>query len=189
VILWLEEDPVRGTAETLESMIFTCSLLIAGCMWQNVPLRGAIAYGDFVICKDPVFFVGKPFSDAHALEQKQRWAGAVLAPSAVEQIPAGTSLRIVETDVPTREGTEKLWAVNWPGNSQGPSVHRTDGTPLPSPDWDNCFASQDERVAEKKRNTIAFFEANERFSLGVSLGPEFLGNPTAWRQRYRESSG
>jgi len=58
------EDAVRQAA-------YFCSIASAMCVWFNLPIRGAIDYGDFAICENPVYILGRPIIEAHNCENSQ----------------------------------------------------------------------------------------------------------------------
>lgn len=57
---------------------------------ENIPVRGAIAFGDFFRSSsvgESVFVAGRAVIDAYQFEQLQNWVGIMVAPSAVESVP------------------------------------------------------------------------------------------------------
>ena len=66
-----------------------CSCLMYDLITENIPIRGAIACGDFAtsIVSGSAFIAGKPIIEAYELEQKQNWIGVMLAPSALKAAP------------------------------------------------------------------------------------------------------
>ena len=75
----LSKDIPLSPQLAIESMVYTCSLLLAKTIWNDIPLRGAISYGECLINKDPLYIIGKPFIDAADLEKRQIWAGVALS--------------------------------------------------------------------------------------------------------------
>lgn len=200
VILYLplgKHFPFSSPEEIIESMVYTCSLLMARSIWVNIPLRGAIAYGECLISHDPVYALGKPFMEAYNLEKKQMWAGVALADSALEHYDISNSNQVVEYDVLCKYDGQiratKLAVVNWPENSMGPSIPKyPDMESGEQPDWEACFSCKSENkqirkdVQMKKDNTKEFFihqDAN-RSGAGVFFGPEQRDYDVDWRKDY-----
>lgn len=168
----------------MESMVFVCQLVAAGSIILGVPVRGAIAYGEGLVCRDPLFYIGEAFLDAHNLEERQDWAGISLCDSALGLVEQN-DVRTTQWDVPTkipRDGaevrkTEQRRAIDWP-----PVVRAT----RVLPDWDLCFPGRDSdrAVRAKYTNTKSFFDRS------ADAGPEGLPDQLdkwckEWRKRYR----
>jgi hypothetical protein len=194
IVLWLrtiDEPP----AQTVESMIYTCQLLIACGMWLDLPLRGAIAYGECSVSTDPIFYVGRPIIEAHEAEAAQEWAGAILCQSAVDAHGKFTNgTRVVEYPVPIkRRGDVPYLAVNWPACSDNPSMQRSDSAggalPGPSPAWENCFPNAEGQVALKRDATRKFFEQYGKGGGGATVGPEQRDEVKDWRKKYAAGRG
>jgi len=173
-------------------MVYACNLMMARSVWVNIPIRGAIAYGEFLVSRDPLYFLGRPLLDAHWLESNQEWAGVALCDSAAQYLDQDVG-RLVHWDVPLkRDHVEKHWVVNWPAACLGPCIMATSlpgGEPeqCKPPDWDACFPDEDEDAQGKRRNTEAFFNANHRFGGGEMVGPEQRETVKHWREMYAES--
>lgn len=72
-----------------------CSRLMYKLIRSNVPVRGAIAFGDFIrsaVGDGSVFVAGRAIIEAYRYEQSQDWVGVMLAPSALKQVPDLTEL-------------------------------------------------------------------------------------------------
>jgi hypothetical protein len=180
--------------QVVESLAYACALVVATCMWLDVPLRGAMAYGEVLYSDDPVFVLGKPVFEAHAVERKQDWAGVALCESATSLVNEDDTLRCVYWHVPLKTGVDRRLVVDWPAHSVGPSQKvlnlNGESSPGPSPDWDACFG-RDEHGATKRQNTVAFFEARDsarRFS-GATVGPEQRQLVGHWEEMYRQRRG
>jgi len=180
-------------SRVLDSMVYSCSLVLASGIWLNLPLRGAIAYGDCLVCRDPMYFIGQPFLEAHRLERSQNWAGAALCESAATHLRDDECVRVVEWPVPLKTGHVSMLAVNWPRQSIGPFLREigTDGQvwPGPTPNWDSCFpVGAEESVAVKRKNTEEFFAAqNPLGPLGPAFGPEQRDLVKYWKEMYFSS--
>lgn len=65
-----------------------CSRLMGDLLLKDIPLRGAIAFGNVFrsSLEESVFVAGRAIIDAYEYEQKQNWIGVMLAPSSVATI-------------------------------------------------------------------------------------------------------
>lgn len=198
VILWLPA-PEQRARWALESVVYTCQMMLAKSMWLNVPLRGAIAYGECVVSLDPIYYLGLPILEAHSLEHCQQWAGVALCTSAERVLDAQESTRILRYDAPLKSPTDPVQVVptstlvvDWPACSLGPRMKRLDprtGEPTcgPSPDWNVCFASSRVDVTTKREWTERFFNSRDEVMLtgGATFGPEQREHVGSWRELYR----
>jgi hypothetical protein len=75
--------------ESLIAIAAACSRLLADLLNEGIPLRGAIAYGEFFRSRivDSVFVAGRAVIDAYQFEQAQNWVGVMLAPSSIVRVP------------------------------------------------------------------------------------------------------
>jgi hypothetical protein len=53
-----------------------CNALLESGVMNNLPLRGAIAYGDVIVDFKNNIFLGDPIIDAYQLSENQNWVGA-----------------------------------------------------------------------------------------------------------------
>jgi hypothetical protein len=192
-ILWLPTERAKPEI-ALMSMIYACQIVIAEAMWMNVPLRGAIAYGECIVSSDPVYYLGPPILEAYALEQRQEWAGAVVCESARRLVGEATG-RCVEWRVPVKDAEDgaTLMAVDWPATSLSPSAKTLDNaTDLsidgPTPDWASCFPGDDAKVVRMREATARFFEERDRVGAagGARSGPDVRDRRSFWRKRWDE---
>ena len=74
--------------ESLIAVAGACSRLLADLLNASIPLRGAIAFGDFFRSRisESVFVAGRAVIDAYRFEQAQDWIGVMVAPSALERV-------------------------------------------------------------------------------------------------------
>lgn len=188
LFLPIDENTIHSTpSRVMESMVFTTMLMVASSMWLNIPIRGAIAYGDCAVCRNPLYFVGDAFLESHELEEQQDWAGVVLCDS-VRQYIDEKNPRLVEWDVPLKGGhARSMLAVNWPSAARRPESISVGWHPSQNketePNWDACFPSASPDVTEKKKNTIEFFNANSKH-IDVGVGPEQREAAKGWREFY-----
>jgi hypothetical protein len=77
-------------SESLLRLCEKCSILMYKLLDQRIPIRGAIACGDYVRSNvgRSAFVAGKPIIEAYEYEQGQDWIGVMLAPSAAKELLA-----------------------------------------------------------------------------------------------------
>ncbi|MGD0229543.1 MAG: hypothetical protein ABSC19_04185 [Syntrophorhabdales bacterium] len=186
VLLYLPlspEGPLSSPAQVIESMAYACSLFVAKSVCLGIPVRGAIAYGQYLVHQNPRILLGKPFLEAHKLEGEQQWAGVALCQSAIVQagdVTAHRWLRKWNVEIcekTTQEITEKeLLVVNWPVDSLGPytvTIHAggsSSAGPGPLPDWAKCFPGDTDKIKRLRENTARFYNSAKQH-------PSFTGGP------------
>jgi hypothetical protein len=71
--------------ETLRVVCEACSQLMFNLISSNIPVRGAIAFGDYVTSRidNSTFVAGKPIVEAYDYESRQDWVGVILTASAL----------------------------------------------------------------------------------------------------------
>jgi hypothetical protein len=74
----------------LHALCMLCSRLMFELIRVNIPIRGAISYGDFVRSHfgNSIFLAGKPIVEAYDYEKNQDWVGVVLTRSALNAAQA-----------------------------------------------------------------------------------------------------
>jgi len=85
VVLTIEDEEPNS----LLAIARACSRLMYGALKEDIPIRGAISWGDIVrsFFDGNVFIAGRAVLDAQLFEQAQDWAGVMVAPSALERVP------------------------------------------------------------------------------------------------------
>lgn len=73
----------------LLDLIRASSQLLGRCLLADIPLRGAIAFGNVFrrSMEDSVFIAGRAIVDAYKFEQLQDWVGIIVAPSVLASFP------------------------------------------------------------------------------------------------------
>jgi hypothetical protein len=71
--------------ESLRVVCEACSRLMFNLISLNIPVRGAIACGDYVTSRidNSTFVAGKPIVEAYDYESRQDWIGVILTASAI----------------------------------------------------------------------------------------------------------
>jgi len=74
------------------NIVQACSLMFGRLLQVEIPLRGAIAFGnifkhDIEQPTKSVFIAGGPIVEAYEFERAQDWVGIMLAPSVLKQLP------------------------------------------------------------------------------------------------------
>jgi hypothetical protein len=148
-----DAGPLGSSTRILDSMIYASALVTAEAIRMNIPLRGAIAFGDVLICRDPLCILGKAVLEAHAVGEDQCWSGVALCESAAQLVGGSSNPRIAKWPIPRKKAeTTESWAVNWPAHTR-PEIAGS------APDWSACFSSEDEHVDWLMRNTRVFYDA------------------------------
>ncbi|MBI2832667.1 MAG: hypothetical protein HYX79_10470 [Chloroflexi bacterium] len=149
-----------------KSRAFVYSLVCRG-----IPLRGAMAYGNFYANRQYSVFFGPAFIEAYIYGELQDWVGFVLTPSAIKQmesigLPADERLNYAYWDIPCKslepERTTRLPAYIIGGNL------RLNGRNLALDKLKqlkrSLLGGGDSEFTSRYENTIRFVEANERYS-------------------------
>lgn len=102
--------------EALWLLLRACSGLFAALLEQQIPLRGAIAFGQFdrsLGTDRGVIVAGRPIVEAYHYELKQDWIGMMLCPSVLRRVPDLAT----KCSFPPRDGKgseEYLRDLRWP---------------------------------------------------------------------------
>ncbi len=110
--------------DDLLSMVLLTAQLFSDALASQIPLRGAIAHGEFFVNDAFQLYCGVPFVKAYELGEQSQWCGIILddvvadhfqncssTPLTVE----GNIPTIVSWDVPLKTGEKRTsWVVNWP---------------------------------------------------------------------------
>ena len=92
---------------------------------SNLPVRGAVAFGEMFVDLDRRLFLGRALTTAYDLEQRQDWIGVTLDDSVLSAFPGiftGVHARVLGAlfpnyEVPLKLGPAKLYrTVNWRWN-------------------------------------------------------------------------
>ncbi len=112
VLLWASDDEA-------EYFVDVVAELVNFALTIDIPLRGAISYGNCIIEKGKNIFLGLPIVEALEAEKIQEWIGIAVLQKAVDKIP--NHPRVVEYCVPVKPDTSNLnhallwhWAENTP---------------------------------------------------------------------------
>jgi hypothetical protein len=167
-----EQTTCPTPKEAVCTAAYFCSIVSAMCIWFNLPLRGAIDYGEFAICENPIYILGRPIIEAHNFEISQNWAGISLCENAAKQITEQNPSFLTYYPVPFKSGKKNNLCVNWPGQCIKAESKNDVWGNYEIPLWDQCFNSPKDEVQMKKANTIAFFEEYNNINAGHAIGPD-----------------
>lgn len=166
---------VKGPADVAQFIWNIHHLVFHAMLMEELPIRGAIAYGEALVQTEPVMFVGAAVLEAFECEKRQAWAGACLAPS-LEKYIEGEGLSkalfplVIPYSVPAYGNCSARFAVNWMTDA----FYFMDSEHVRSK-FPECPVSDGEfqKVQEKIRNTVAFLEECRRIKLehGPFKGP------------------
>lgn len=156
--------------------IWNVSHLVYHAIEMGFPIRGAISYGEALVCREPVVFIGPAVVEAFEHERSQEWAGACLAPSLESHFDEPGLLEglfplVFPYLVPMKGGSIKRYAVNWTSDAfyyMDPEHVATKFQDCPVSDPEH------EDVQKKIRNTITFLRQCKKIkdSNGFFNGPE-----------------
>lgn len=98
-------------------------LFFNSLIFNQIPVRGAITYGDFYSQKTKNLFVGPALIDSYTYGEDQKWVGLILTPSAVNQLETMSKLHIYRNYRPIPDGvmrkmpSSKIRAYNFEGGN------------------------------------------------------------------------
>ena len=106
----------------LMSILIFASQLFGDSLHACVPLRGGIAFGDFLVDLDLHLFCGVPFVRAYELGERAQWSGIVVDDNIAEHCTKhgdpttyGGKSTLIKWDVPLKNNNkESQWVINWP---------------------------------------------------------------------------
>lgn len=130
---------------------------------DNIPVRGALACGDFYADTSNRIFLGKALVEAYEDGEKQDWIGYLLCRSAVDQmsrvgLPADGLLHYIIADIPTKD---KKTGMRRPACVLGSWLkEKSENTLLRSLLEMQEKCSNKPRIERKYKNTIEFIRNN-----------------------------
>ena len=113
---------LSDSRDDLMSMLIFASQLFSDSLHACLPLRGGIAFGDFIFDLDLRLFCGVPFVRAYELGERAQWSGIVVDDTVAdhfagrgEPITSGRQSILTKWDVPLKANKEEThWVINWP---------------------------------------------------------------------------
>jgi len=81
--------------------------IIMSCLNKELLIRGSIGFGECLITKKPISYLGQTIMEVHSIESVQNWGGVALAPSAAETMRIWKELprEICRYKVPWKSGS------------------------------------------------------------------------------------
>lgn len=140
---------------------FAYNLIVA-----HIPVRGALACGDFYADKENSLYFGSALVEAHDYGEAPNWLGFLLAPSAVQQfeqlgVPAGNRLNYAYAKLPFKKDRGVGLVAELPACLLGQWITLNGRNPCLDALGEMKMKAAGSQ-AEKYANTIAFIEANRR---------------------------
>jgi len=136
---------------------------------DGIPVRGAMAYGDFYADKENNIFFGQALIEAYHYGENQDWIGFVLCPSAVNQmaaigLPANKRLNYAYWNIPYKKHkkADGILQKSLPAYIIGGSVEINGRNPCLDKLLEMKGKLTDSGLVKKYENTISFIEANKR---------------------------
>jgi len=112
-ILIISKD---GTKASLDYLLFACQLLLSESFKKEIPMKGAISYGNITADFDKSLFFGKALIDAYSLQEQLFIYGVALdekAEKKVSSIKDYMKAYCIRTKVATKSGAITHLIVNW----------------------------------------------------------------------------
>jgi hypothetical protein len=102
----------------LQSILIACGELLHKAMCKFVPVRIGLAGGQFFFNLESSMYAGPALIDAYEIGERAQWLGVVTTEEIWRQACAadfksGTDDIVIRTDVPTKEGIEPGFAMDW----------------------------------------------------------------------------
>lgn len=143
-----------------DAFLDTCNEFICRSLQVGLPVRGALAVGDAVLDKARNIFLGQPIIDAHALEVGQRFIGAGMCTSFMDQtIPERYRLAFNRQQKSSSTREASGFVLDWPRHWR--QTRSWDVRPLI-----NAMNKGDE-FAEYYQHTLASVDASEQSTSGA----------------------
>jgi hypothetical protein len=168
----LVSTPLEGkVAIGIHQHVAIASALLCHAMEQGLPMRGAIAVGDFIAKGDS--FIGPAIDEVAAWHEAGDWIGVHLCPSAMWSDKFNRFTHIMQHRIPSKAGGGfDSYAVLWPrvwesGDAFGPGVMKLGGitslsnAPKSREDLLSCFLKMGPITPDiypKYVNTLAFYD-------------------------------
>jgi hypothetical protein len=132
----IEESKIERDFHTVPALITVQFILafIREMFDRGLPLRGYVDYAEYCIFDH--FFSGKVLADCHSESNKLDFSGVCMSKNCRDYLANGSDNQnflqllqsmIIEIEVPTKNGHEKRWLLNWKHDyTSGNSIPETD---------------------------------------------------------------
>lgn len=163
-VLWAVDD----TARSYRAIDSFCRHFVAEMIQQSLPIRGAMAFGEFYADKVASLYFGKALVDAYKLSESQNWIGFVLSESVCEQLsalnlPAQERLNYALWNVPLKLDKSRESSIQeLPAFIIGHSPARTSVDPIIRILKSLQLRVQARSVQQMYENAVHFLEKNIR---------------------------
>ena len=163
-VMYSDED----SASDFASMDMIARWFVHLLLTHKIPVRGAIACGDFYADRINQLYLGEALIEAYEYGEAQDWIGFLLCPSAVKRLnevglPADERLNYAYTDIPTKK-THANAAFKLPACILGCWAYINGENLCLSALREMKLKAPDDSIARKYDNAIKFIEANRRVS-------------------------
>lgn len=146
--------------EQIADFLQSVKILFLRFLWQGLPLRGAIDFGEFVFDQDENIVIGESMISTVKLSDCHEWAGIALTPNCSEMLSQYNKAKeyLAAYPVPTKnDSNDELVVIDWP---KDPSLQtKTDVKDYISRRFVEGCDHIDARVRKKIENTIKFLES------------------------------
>lgn len=175
ILLFTESD----TRADLWAIVMIANEIFFRSIFRSIPVRGAIAHGEFCVDRTRHLFAGPPLIDAYRLGEDQQWLGLSVDPVVAEranaepiEVAPGWPL-VIPWSVPLSDGYEQRAVVDWPLCFHGNLVVEP---PITVDQFYKAFVplfgeldALPDRDRKKHENTVEFY--NARMALRERLPP------------------
>lgn len=109
------------TKDDLNLILIATSELLHKAMLNRVPVRAGIAHGTFFFNIQESMYAGPALIEAYKLGESAQWLGITTTETVCQRakaanIQSGTADVVVPAQIPTKEGPQSGYAVNWPAS-------------------------------------------------------------------------
>jgi len=156
-------DEIQEISDYIEEQIAdflqSVKILFLRFLWQGLPLRGAIDFGEFVFDQDENIVLGESIINTVKLSGFHEWAGIALTPNCSKKLSQYNKAKeyLASYPVPTKNDTkDKLVVIDWPND---PSLQtKTDVKDYISRRFAENCDQINAKVQKKLENPIKFLE-------------------------------
>lgn len=160
-------DQIQEMSDYIEEQITdflqSVKILFLRFLWQGLPLRGAIDFGEFVFDQDENIVIGESIINTVKLSDCHEWAGITLTPNCSKMVSQYNKAKeyLAVYPVPTKnDSNDDLVVIDWPRDASLQTKPDVKGY-IAGRFAENCDRIND-RVQKKLQNTIKFLESRAK---------------------------
>jgi hypothetical protein len=166
ILLWSPPVPRDYPFSPCVHFSMCVGILIACGMFERIPLRAGVAFGQTYIDIRKRIIIGQPVIDAYRLEKVQEWIGGAFH-SSINREDVLRYGHAVQYCVPVKPGTHgnTELAVDWVASQPAQLFSKTEGGRREQVlDWidENIATASSQVIRDKYANTRTFFEIQSK---------------------------